>query len=114
VSVQITLLNVLVLPLTILRKCTVHDREFISLFWFIAPAGRDRVPNAVLQPLVLARVCRAGWSFPKSDIGDHISLITIIVWQYSREDLVVTVRLYQVVGWLTVEGRTLKEVIARE
>ena len=49
-------LNVPGLRLTIVREYTMHDRKCISLFRFVAPAGLNCVPNAVLQPLVLSQV----------------------------------------------------------
>ena len=108
------LLDVPGLPPTVLQKHTVHNREFGPPFWFTAPASCNCIPNGVLQPLVPTWVGWTGWSLPEFDIGDHIGLITAIVWQNLREDLAVTGRLYQVVGWFTAEERTLKQVIAME
>jgi hypothetical protein len=71
------------------RKYVVHDREFISVCRFIIPAGRNCIPNTVLQPLILAPVPWTGWSFNASDIVDYTILLTVTVWQYPREHLIV-------------------------
>jgi hypothetical protein len=92
----------------------VYNRKFISLFWVIAPTGRNRIPNAARQPLVLVWVRRAGWSFTASDIVGHVIPISTIVWQYPRENLIGTGQLCQKVGWSTKEENTSKEVIAME
>jgi hypothetical protein len=112
--VQVILLDIPCLPPTTIQKHTVHDREFGSLFWVTAPARRNRIPNGILQPMVLTCVRWTGWSFPEFDIGEHTSLITAIVWQNPCEDLTVRGRLYQVIEWSTAEERTSKEVIAME
>jgi hypothetical protein len=75
-----SLLDVPDTSLTILQKHIVHDREFGSPFSFTAPTGRNRIPNGVLQPLVLTWLRWTGWSLPELDIGHHFSLITAIVW----------------------------------
>ena len=80
------------------RKCVVQRRESRSLFGLIAPAGRDYVPNVVVQPFVPSWVRGTGWSFSKSNIGDHTAYITVFEWHYPRKDLIVTGLLYQVVG----------------
>jgi hypothetical protein len=77
------------------RKYVVHNREFASLFRFVAPAGRDHTPNTVLQPLILTWVRWTGWSLPESNIVDHVNLITVTIGQYTGEDLFVTGRSYQ-------------------
>jgi hypothetical protein len=89
-SVQFTQPNISGLLLTILQKYVVHNGELISLFWWIAPAGRDCIPNRVLQPFILTWICWTGWSFTMCNIGDHLAFITVTVWQYSCEDLIVT------------------------
>jgi hypothetical protein len=86
-SIQVTHLDIPAPPHTMLQKYTVHDSELIPLRWLTAPTGRNRVPNMVLQPLILARVPWTRWTFPKSDISDYTRLITTIIWQYPREDL---------------------------
>ena len=92
----------------------VHNREFASLLWFIAPAGRNRIPNGVLQPLVLTWIRWAGWSLSEPNIVDHVDLITVTIGQYTGEDLFVTGLSYQVVGRPTTEERTSKEAIVME
>jgi len=39
--------------------------------------------------------------------NDHVLLVTSMIWQYPREDLIVTGRFYQVVGWFQ-DGYILK------
>jgi len=80
----------------------------------MAPAGRDHTPNAAPQPLALAWIHWAGWSFTGTNIGDHVLQVPSMIWQYSREDLIVTGWSYGVVGWFQKEVHTEKEVIARE
>ena len=91
VSVQVTSLDIRLVLLPIMaRKYVVHSEKFVSLFRFVAPAGRDHAPNAVLQPSIPTWVRWTGWSFSKLDIGDHIILVTAIIWDYPREDLIIT------------------------
>jgi hypothetical protein len=80
------------------RKSVVQRREPRSLFGFIAPAGRDHIPNVVVQPLIPSWVRGTGWSFAKSNIGDHTAHITVFEWHYPRKDLIVTGLFYQAVG----------------
>ena len=91
-----------------------HNRDSTSELWPTAPAGRNCIPNVVLQPLILTWVRWTGWSFIVFDIVDHVSPLAATVWQYPREDLVVMGGLDQIVWWFTAEERTSKEVIARE
>ena len=51
----------------------------MSLFWFVAPADHNRIPNVVLQPSILARVRWAGGPFTASDISDQLTPIAIII-----------------------------------
>ena len=90
----------------------VHNREFTSLLWFVAPAGCECIPNMILQPSV--PTCWVGWSLATSNMGDHASMIAVTVWQYPCEDLIIIGQLDQMMGWFTMEEHTLKEVIARE
>lgn len=92
----------------------IHHREFASPFWLTAPASLDHIPNRVLQPLVLTWVRWAGWPHTIADVLVHTIAVVAVIWQYPRENLIVTGRFYQVVGWITTGGLTEKEVIARE
>jgi len=78
----------------------VHDRGFTSFFRFLVPAGRDHIPNRVLQQSTLARVNWTGWSFTLTNTSDYALHITSVIRQYPREDLIVTGRLFRVVIWL--------------
>ena len=65
-----------------------HNRESTSLFRFIVPTARDHIPNGVLQPLILTWVRWAWWSHTASNtLGDRV-VVTVIVWQDPREDLI--------------------------
>jgi len=78
------------------------------------PAGRDYIPNSVLQQLALAWVYWTGWLFMGTNVGDHVPSVNSVIWQYPCEDLIVTGRLYQAVRWFPKEVHTEKEIIARE
>ena len=80
----------------------------------MAPAGRDHIPNRVLQPLILLLTCWAGWSHTPFSISGNRITIFLIIWHYPCEDLIVTGLLYQVAGLFTTEESTMKEIIARE
>ena len=58
----------------------VHNRELASPLWFSAPAGRNRIPNAVLQPLILIWVLWTGWQFTTSNVGDQAVPFTEAKW----------------------------------
>jgi len=114
-SVQITWYNVLDLLLTGRRKYVVQNSKFTSLFWFVAPTGRDRVPNTVRQPLTLTRVPWAGWSFTTCDAPNGRRRVRIVtVWRYPRKDLIIAGRLRPVVGPFTNREHTEKEAMAME
>jgi hypothetical protein len=80
------------------RKYVVHNGEFRSLFWFSAPTGHNCIPNLVVQPLILTWVRWAGWPSTESNLLLHVNPIFVIVWQYTREDLMEISRSYQIVG----------------
>ena len=121
----------------------VHNGEFTSVRWITIPGGCNHIPNAVLQALILTWVCWTGWWNAPSNIVDHVDLLGAVrllnagerlhedarpvgdrlttvdlltgrVWQYSREDLVITGQLCQVARWLMAEEHTWKDVNARE
>ena len=70
------------------QKYVMHNGEFTSSLWFIAPAGCDRVPNAVLQPLVLTWIYWAGWSLTRFNMRDQVVLVAVIEWWYPGENLI--------------------------
>ena len=81
----------------------------------MVPAGRDNIPNGVLQPSILTQFRWTWWALTVPDLPlDPVTASAIAIWQYPREDLIAVGRLYQVIGRFTTKGRTEKEVIARE
>ena len=92
----------------------VQDRWFAPLFWYLVPSSCDRIPYGVLQPLGLTRVCWAGRPCTVFDITVDLVVVTAVIWQYTREDLIMRGWLYWGEGWFTPEEHTEKEVIARE
>ena len=70
------------------RKCVVYHRELTPPLWSIIPAGRNHIPNAVVQPSLLTWVRWAGWSVTGCDVVDPITLATAIGY-YTREDLII-------------------------
>jgi len=75
-------------PLAGRQKNLVHDGESTPLVPFMVPTGCDRIPNGVLQPLILALVPRTGRSFTLLNAPGDCFVVAIIIWQYSREDLI--------------------------
>jgi hypothetical protein len=49
-----------------------------------------------------------------TNVFDHVTLLTAIVRDHTRDDLMVMRLLCQVVGWLVAGEHTSNEVIARE
>lgn len=95
------------------QKYTVHNRELASLFWFVVPPSCDHIPYGVLQPLLPTHTCWAGWPRTAFDIIADPVLVTDVMWQHTRKDLIVGGELYQG-EWFTPKERTVNEVIARE
>jgi len=94
--------------------CTVQNGQFASLFWFLVPPGCDRVPYGVLQPSILTRVSWAGGPYTTFDIEINPVVVSAAIWQYTREDLIMSGGLHQGGVWFTPGERTEKELIARE
>jgi hypothetical protein len=88
------------------RQYAVHNREFTSLLWFTAPGSRDHFPNAILQPLILTLVYRAGWPPTGFNVSDQVVLGTVVVWRYPSENLIGMGQLFKMVGWFTGEEHT--------
>jgi len=62
--------------------------EFASLFWFMVPTSFDHIPNRVPQPLLLTWVHWAGRPHTAFDIIIDLAVVAAVIWQYTREDLI--------------------------
>jgi len=88
--VSLTYFGVLGVPVTIFQQHIAHDVELASPFWVVLPTSLDHVPNRALQPSILTWVRWAGRPRTTFDVIVYRVVITIFIWQYVSEDLMMS------------------------